>query len=204
MKRKVKIPIIVEGKYDKARLSGIIDGCIIVTGGFSVFKDVEKRALIRKLGAGGVIILCDSDGGGKIIRSKLKTMLGGIKVYDLYVPQIYGKEKRKSTPSKAGFLGVEGIDSGILRGIFDSFAAIHPELFEDGDGSVEVKSASSAELFELGLSGGENSAYLRDEVCVKLGLPRGMNARAFAAALEMMGVGVEQLTEVVREVERVQ
>lgn len=205
MKRKIKIPVIVEGKYDKIRLSGVIDGCIIPTGGFSVFRDDEKRALIRALGKDGVIILCDSDGGGKVIRSKLKTMLGGIKVYDLYVPQIRGKEKRKSAPSKAGFLGVEGIDSEILMGVFDSFATVHPELFDDGrDEAVEVaerKTVSVAELYELGLSGGDNSAVLRDEVCVRLGLPRGMSGRSFLAAVEMMGVGVDELAKVVDKVE---
>ncbi len=204
MKRKIKIPVIVEGKYDKARLSGVIDGCILVTGGFGVFRDHEKRALIRALGKDGVVILCDSDSGGKVIRSKLKTMLGGIKVYDLYVPQIHGKEKRKEKPSAAGFLGVEGIDNEILSGIFDSFAASHPELFDDYDGTSiwdGGKSVSMADLFELGLSGGERSAFLRDGVCVKLGLPKGMNGRAFVSAISMMGVGVEKLRELVGEVE---
>ena len=95
-KIKLKLPVIVEGKYDKAHLSSVIDAVIIPTNGFGVFKNEEKRALIRTLGKNGIITLCDSDGGGKVIRSHLRGMLGGIRVYDLYTPQIAGKERRKS------------------------------------------------------------------------------------------------------------
>ena len=87
---RLTIPVIVEGRYDKARLAGIVDGTIIPTHGFGVFRDKEKRALIRRLGQNGIVLLCDSDGGGKTIRSHLKGMLGGVPVYDLYIPKIKG------------------------------------------------------------------------------------------------------------------
>ena len=185
-KIKLKLPVIVEGKYDKAHLSSVVDAVIIPTSGFGVFKNEEKRTLIRTLGQNGIIMLCDSDGGGKIIRSHLKGQLQGIKTYDLYIPQIKGKERRKSAPSKAGYLGVEGIDSDILRSILTTFADSHPELTEDG-GKVKEKSViTSAVMFELGLSGGDNSQSKRDQLAKSLGLPAGMNSKALCEALNMI------------------
>ncbi len=206
-KIRVSIPVIVEGKYDKAHLSSIIDALIIPTNGFGVFKNEEKRALIRRLGQRGVIILCDSDGGGKVIRSHLKGTLGGITVYDLYTPQVEGKERRKEKSSKEGYLGVEGIDSDVLRGIFLRFAEAHPELCGGSGASVDSAVSGSSGggeitkslLYELGLSGGEGSSILRDRLCEKLGLPRGMNANALHSALCMISDAGE-LCELMREV----
>lgn len=193
---KVKIPIIVEGRYDKAKLSNVIDGVILTTDGFGIFKNAEKRALIRTLGKNGVIMLCDSDGGGQIIRSSLRGMLGGIKVYDLYIPQIPGKEKRKQTPSKAGYVGVEGVEDGILCGIFEKFSAAHPELFEiSGEISESSTENISSEMpitkgdfYELGLTGHENSADLRDKLAKEFALPSGMNANGLCSALALLGI----------------
>ena len=196
---KVKIPIIVEGRYDKAKLSNVIDGVILTTDGFGIFKNAEKRALIRTLGKNGVIMLCDSDGGGQIIRSSLRGMLGGIKVYDLYIPQIPGKEKRKQTPSKAGYVGVEGVEDGILCGIFEKFSAAHPELFEiSGEISESSTENISSEMgkgiitkgdfYELGLTGHENSAKLRDKLAKEFALPSGMNANGLCSALALLGI----------------
>ena len=195
---KVKIPIIVEGRYDKAKLSNVIDGVILTTDGFGIFKNAEKRALMKTLGKNGVIMLCDSDGGGQIIRSSLRGMLGGIKVYDLYIPQIPGKEKRKQTPSKAGYIGVEGVDDGILCGIFEKFASAHPELFEiSGEISESIGDISSemgkgiitkGDFYELGLTGHENSAKLRDRLAKEFALPSGMNANGLCSALALLGI----------------
>lgn len=193
---KVKIPIIVEGRYDKAKLSNVIDGVILTTDGFGIFKNAEKRALMKTLGKNGVILLCDSDGGGQIIRSSLRGMLGGIKVYDLYIPQIPGKEKRKQTPSKAGYVGVEGVDDGILCGIFEKFSAAHPELFEiSGEISESSTENISSEMpitkgdfYELGLTGHENSAKLRDRLAKEFALPSGMNANGLCSALALLGI----------------
>ncbi len=189
---KLKIPVIVEGKYDKARLSSVIDAVIIPTDGFGVFKNDEKKALIRTLGRDGIVTLCDSDGGGKIIRSHLRGMLGGIKVYDLYTPQIEGKERRKSAPSAAGYLGVEGVPSEILHGIFARFAAAHPELCSGGAAEVSEKTpVTRAMLYELGLTGGSGSAARRDSLCESLGLPRGMSANALFQALQLVSSAEE-------------
>lgn len=194
MKLRINIPIIVEGRYDKAKLSNVIDGTILTTEGFGIFRNEEKRALIRKLGQNGIVILCDSDGGGKVIRSRLRGMLGGIKIYDLYTPQIEGKEKRKARRSAAGYLGVEGIGDEVLTDIFAKFAEVHPELF--GGSAGKISTITTAELYELGLSGGENSAVLRDECCRKLGLPCGMNAKSFREALGILNVGVGEIREI--------
>lgn len=191
----IKIPVIVEGKYDKARLSSVIDAVIIPTDGFGIFKSDEKRALIRKLGRDGVIILCDSDGGGKVIRSHLRGMLGGIRVYDLYTPQIEGKERRKKEASKEGYLGVEGIDSGVLRGIFGSFAAAHPEAV--GAESTERLGIRKSVMYELGYSGGTDAQKKRDALCESIGLPKGMNANAMHRAVEMI-MGEDELINLSR------
>ncbi|MBQ4353270.1 MAG: DUF4093 domain-containing protein [Clostridia bacterium] len=181
-----KIPVIVEGRYDKAHLASLIDAVIIPTDGFGVFKNPERRALIKRLGQNGLILLCDSDGGGNVIRSHLKGQLGGTRVYDLYIPQIAGKEKRKAAPSKAGFLGVEGVDAQILLKIFEDFAAAHPETVEDGTAAAERTPVTRSMLFELRLSGGANAQENRDRLCEKLGLPKGMNANALFAAVNMI------------------
>lgn len=195
----LNIPVIVEGKYDKIKIKSIVDAVVIATDGFGVFNNAEKRALIRRLGANGVVILSDSDGGGRVIRSHLRGMLGGIPVYDLYTPQIEGKERRKAAPSKAGYLGVEGVSADILRGIFEKFAAAHPEFC--GSENTAVSSGSgitSAQMYELGLTGRDNSASLRDNVCRRLGLPAGMSAKAFAEAVGLLS-GYEEVRAIIEE-----
>lgn len=194
----LKIPVIVEGKYDKARLSGVVDAVIVPTDGFAVFNSAEKRALIRRLGAEGVILLCDSDGGGRQIRSRLRGMLGGIRVYDLYTPAIAGKEARKSAPSKAGILGVEGVPNDVLEGIFEAFAAAHPELTGGDGGARESREPVTPQLlYELGLNGGDGSAALRADAAEKLGLPRDMTAKGFREAVSLIS-SAEELRRICR------
>ena len=192
---KIKIPVIVEGKYDKARISGIVDAPIITTNGFGVFSNEEKRALIKKLGRDGVVLLCDSDGGGRLIRSHLKGMLDGVKIYDLYIPETEGKERRKAHRSKAGLLGVEGIDSSVLEGIFSAFAETHPELSGDGESETERDEITKSELFFLGLNGTPDAGENRAEVCRLLGLPTTMTANGFCEAVNLLG---EEARETVR------
>ena len=196
------IPVIVEGKYDKIKIKSIVNATIIAADGFGIFKNEEKRALIRRLGARGVILLSDSDGGGRLIRSHLRGMLGGIPVYDLYTPQIEGKERRKAAPSKAGYLGVEGVPADILRGIFEKFAAAHPEFCGSDETVMTEKSGiTSAQMYELGLTGRDNSAALRDTVCRRLGLPAGMSAKAFAEAVALVS-GYEEVRGIIAEDDR--
>lgn len=175
-------PVIVEGKYDKIRLSNIVDTQIIVTDGFGIFKKEEKQLLLKKIcEKSPVILLCDSDGGGKIIRSHLTGMLPRDRVIQLYIPQIEGKERRKSAPSAAGFLGVEGIDDSILRGLLAPFT-----VENISSAPVRENPLSLAHLYEDGLAGGDNSSEARDRLCVTLGLPRGMSAKALLEALRLL------------------
>ena len=201
-KVRLTVPILVEGKYDKARLVQVADAVILTTDGFAVFRNEEKRALIRKLGARGVIILADSDGGGRLIRSHLRGMLGEIPVWDLYTPAIRGKEPRKASPSKEGVLGVEGVPNEILRDILRRFAETHPECAaEDGGApareSGEKEPVTRALLYRLGLNGGPGASEKRARAAEKLGLPRGMTVNAFLAAAGMLtdAEGLAQLVE---------
>ena len=160
-------------------------------------------ALIRRLGSRGVILLCDSDGGGHLIRSHLRGMLGGIAVYDLYTPAIRGKERRKAQASRAGILGVEGVPNDILEGIFRAFLAEHPEFDADADTSPDRpprEPVTSALLYDLGLNGQPDSAARRSRAAEALGLPPGMSAKAFREAADLIADG-ETLRQLVREAE---
>ena len=120
-------PVIVEGKFDREKLSRVIDAKIITTGGFSVFSSSEKRQLITRLAEkNGVIVLTDSDGAGNVIRNYFRSILPKEKLINLYIPQIEGREKRKRAPSKAGYLGVEGMDEELLRNLFLPFSSDMP------------------------------------------------------------------------------
>jgi len=190
------VPIIVEGRYDKAKLANITDAVIIPTNGFGIFKNTEKTALIRRLAQKGVILLCDSDGAGGVIRSHLKGCLNGVKVYDLYTRQIAGKESRKSAPSKAGFLGVEGIPDSDLRALFGKLLAAHPELGGKTDEpSAPVTGVTKADLFSLRLTGYPDSASRRNRLCLSLGLPKDMTPNALLSAVNMIS-SLEEITEI--------
>ena len=179
-KLRIPYPIIVEGKYDKIRLSGVVEGVILTTAGFGVFNHKEKLALIRKLSEpGGVIVLTDSDGAGKVIRSHITSALPKEKVHHLYIPQIKGKEKRKSAPSKEGTLGVEGMDDSLLRDLFAPFAADSPVPIRRGG-------ITKADLFALALTGMAGSSEKRDRLCTHLGLPAGMTPTAFLDAVNIL------------------
>ncbi|MBE6588282.1 MAG: DUF4093 domain-containing protein [Ruminococcaceae bacterium] len=179
-KIKIDLPIIVEGKYDKIKVSSVIDGEIITTDGFGVFKSREKLALIKRLSQNGVVILTDSDGAGKLIRSHISGSVPADKIYNLYIPKIKGKEKRKREGSKEGTLGVEGVDADIIRSIFETFLKNH---------TVEPRSGekvTKTDLFTLGLSGSEGSSERRDRIAEKLGLPSGLTAPAFLSAVNVI------------------
>ena len=177
-KKKLTLPVIVEGKYDKNTLSQIFDGVIIPVGGFGIFTSKEKQALLRKIGKDGVILLTDSDGGGKQIRSFLSGILPKDAVHHLYIPKIAGKERRKAHASREGMLGVEGVGSEALHGALDRFV--------EGEGDVCRAEISASCLLSLGLTGTDNAAEVRDAVCQKLDLPCGMNAKAFRAAVSII------------------
>lgn len=171
---RVKQAIIVEGRYDKIRLSNIVDTAIICTNGFSIYKDAEKRAFIKKLAAErGVVILTDSDSAGRQIRSCVASWLPAEQVRHAYIPDIYGKERRKAAPSKEGKLGVEGVPAEVLlealrcAGVTVDAAAV-PQA---------APQLTAADLVSLGLSGGPNSAALRRKLLVSLGLPENLSTK---------------------------
>lgn len=173
---KIKEAIIVEGKYDKIKLSNFIDGLIITTDGFGVFKNKEKQALIRHLAqTRGLLILTDSDGAGFVIRNFLKGTVPSDKIKNAYIPDIFGKEKRKDKPSKEGKLGVEGISEKILC---DAIAKSGAEC-ELSDGYVKSeKEITKADLFEYGLTGTPNSSANREKLKQALNLPHNMTSNS--------------------------
>ena len=168
-------PIIVEGKYDKIKLSRIVRANIITTDGFGIFSKDQKAALIRRLAAeNGVIVLTDSDGAGLVIRNYLRNILPSNQIIHLYTPKIKGKEKRKDKPSKEGFLGVEGMELDWLE------QALAP--FADGGAKPRMK-LTKADFYALGLSGMPNSELRRKQLANRLHLPDNLSANALLEAI---------------------
>lgn len=182
-KIKISLPIIVEGKYDKCTLTSIFDATVISTNGFGVFNSAEKRALIKKLGERGIILLTDSDGGGKQIRSYLSGILPKDKVFHLYIPQIEGKERRKKSASKAGLLGVEGMSREILEKVFSPFIS-QGACCETQDNS-DARMLTKLDFFKDGLSGGDASSEKRKRLAKALGFPQDMSANALIEAINL-------------------
>lgn len=167
---KVKEVIIVEGNYDKSKLENLVDGLIVVTDGFMIYKDKKKCQMLRSLAAkNGAIIFTDSDSAGFRIRNYLKNILRGCKVRHAYIPDIKGKEKRKNHHSKEGFLGVEGVGDEI---ILNSLQNAGFELADPGD----EKTITKVDFFADGLTGTPDSAQKREKLKKKLGLPKNLSA----------------------------
>ena len=176
---KIDEVIIVEGKYDKNTLSQLVDATIVETGGFAVFKDLERLQLIRKLSEKrGIIVFTDSDGAGFVIRNFLKGAISPSMVKHAYIPDIKGKEKRKSSPSKEGKLGLEGMEPEVILNALIRCGATIDEV--NGKQPSEI---TNADFFALGLSGAAGSAKLRRELQNKLGLPEQMSSRALLQAI---------------------
>ena len=181
--RLLNIPytIIVEGKYDRLKLLSVCRAHIITTDGFGVFKNKERLSLIRRLAeARPIIMLTDSDGAGKLIRSHITSAIPQERLIQLYIPKIKGMEKRKSAPSAEGTLGVEGMERELL------YELLLP--YEDENAIVKSleNPLSKTDLYIDGLSGGCESSKKRDELAEKLGLPSGMTANALLAALKLL------------------
>ena len=188
---KINEAIICEGKYDKIRLSNIFDTVIITTDGFRIFKDPEKRALIRVLAERrGIIILTDSDSAGQMIRKYLEKLVPKERVKNLYLPEIQGKEKRKSSPSAAGLLGVEGTSDDIILSAAKR-AGILSEITAEPE-----KKVSKTDLFNLGLSGGAGSAEKRKSLCLYLALPSVLSANSLLDVINSLYSYEEFLSEV--------
>ncbi|MEG2003919.1 MAG: DUF4093 domain-containing protein [Clostridia bacterium] len=174
-KLNLKYPIVVEGKYDKIKLSSIISSPILVLNGFSFFKDENVKMLLKQYSKVGIIVLTDSDTAGQFIRQRLKGIVDG-NIINLYTKQIFGKEKRKTEFSKDGILGVEGIKENELYNLFLDYQ------------SKEEKSRymNPTRAFEDGISGAENSALLRKKLLKILNLPQNMTFKAMSDALNTL------------------
>jgi ribonuclease M5 len=180
-KLNIPFPIVVEGKYDRLRLLCVCNAQIITTDGFGIFKKNEKLALIRKLGsASPIILLTDSDGAGKLIRSHLTSALPKDRLIQLYIPKIAGKEKRKATPSAEGTLGVEGMEQQLLYDLLKPFEN------DEAVARAAENPLSKADFYRDGLSGADNSTVRRDELAKMLDLPSGMSANALLSAIKMV------------------
>lgn len=178
---RIKQAIIVEGKYDKIRLSSVVDAVIIQTDGFGIFKDEEKKALIQSLAKKtGIIILTDSDGAGFQIRSHLRGIVREGEIINVYIPDIRGKERRKQQPSRAGTLGVEGMSSEVLLEAFRRAGVIADTSPEKGD------PITKADLMDYGLIGAPDSARLRSALQRELGLPELLSANMLIEILNVM------------------
>lgn len=183
--RRIKEVIVVEGRYDKNTLSQAVDATILTLGGFSVFNDREKLAFLRRLAEKqGLIVLTDSDGAGFVIRNYLKGALPGEQVKQAYIPDIYGKERRKRHGGKEGKLGVEGMKPEVLLEALRRAGA----TFLDGAEDIRPPEApiTKGDLFELGLSGGPDSAAKRKALLKRLDLPEHLTANGLLEALNLL------------------
>ena len=173
--------IVVEGKYDKIKLSSMVDGVIICTGGFRVYKDKEMQAMLRELAKKqGLAVLTDSDTAGFKIRGFLRSICGKENIVDVYIPDLYGKEKRKDHPSKEGKLGVEGVPEEVLQKAFAD-AGIGAELVLQKKDPI-----TKMDLFELGLSGRAESALRRKQLMKHLTLPEHLTTNALVTVLDAL------------------
>ena len=180
---KIKQAIVVEGRYDKNTLSQIVDAPIIETNGFGIMKDKANLAFLRRVAENrGLIVFTDSDGAGFVIRNFLKSAIDPAYLLHAYIPDIYGKEKRKSAPGKEGKLGVEGMTRQIILDALRRCGA----SFEDEAASAFSGSITKQDLMELGLSGGRDSSFLRKKLLKKLDLPEHMSANALLQALNLL------------------
>lgn len=180
---RVREAIVVEGKYDKNTLSQIVDAPIFQTDGFSIFHDTEKLALLRAVAAKrGLIVLTDSDGAGLVIRNFLKGAIPPSQLRHAYIPDVFGKERRKSAPGKEGKLGVEGMHSDVLLAALRRCGATVAEEAT----TAPAQSITKADLAQWGLSGGKNSAEKRRALQKELGFPENMSANALLQALNLL------------------
>lgn len=175
---KIKRTIIVEGNYDKIKLSGIADAHIVATDGFRIFRDRAMQSMISRLAEkNGIIILTDSDAAGFKIRSFIKGFVKKGEIINLYIPDVPGKEKRKSSPGKEGLLGVEGIDDKVLIDLLKG---------ADIKSGSEEKSVSYYEFYSDGFAGGIGSAKKREDFCKKCSLPKRLSAKELLSVINRL------------------
>ena len=190
---KIKEAIVVEGRYDKNTLSQIVDAPILETSGFGIFKDKQQMSLLRKVAEiRGLIVFTDSDGAGFVIRNHVKSAIPGKFLKHAYIPDIYGKERRKDKAGKEGKLGVEGMKPEIiLEALRRAGATI------EGEDVPAPQAITKQDLMELGLSGGADASVKRLALLKKLGVPEHMSANAMLQALNLL-CSLDELKEICR------
>ena len=189
----IKEAIVVEGRYDKNTLSQLVDGIILETSGFGIFKDEQQLRLLRRIARErGLIVLTDSDGAGFVIRNFLKGAIDPALIKHAYVPDRYGKERRKRQPVKEGKLGVEGMPPQVLEQALRQAGATF--LDDPGEGEHPRRQITKGDLFAAGLSGTPDSAARRKELLERLDLPEHLTANALLEALNVL-YGYDALAE---------
>ena len=193
---KIKEAIVVEGRYDKNTLSQILDAHILETSGFGIFKDKQQMALLRRVAeTRGLIVFTDSDGAGFVIRNHIKSAIPAQYLKHAYIPDVYGKEKRKAAPGKEGKMGVEGMKADV---ILESLRRAGATM--DGETPRSVREITKQDLMELGLSGGPDASAKRLKLLKKLNLPERMSPNAMLQALNLLYT-LEELTTIVDAME---
>lgn len=182
MREKIKIheAVIVEGRYDKIKLSNIIDAFILETDGFSIFKDKKKLTFIKKLALErGIVVLTDSDHAGFMIRNHIAGAVPKSQIKNVYIPDVFGKEKRKAAPSKEGKIGVEGMSTEVILNAFEKAGVTASKVTCDNP-------VTTADFFELGLTGGANSKEKRKALCTELDLPEFLSVSSLISCINNM------------------
>ena len=188
MKPRVREVIVVEGRYDKNTLLQAVDAVVVETGGFAVFNNREKTAYLRRLAqTRGLILLTDPDGAGFVIRNHLKGVIPPEKLKQAYVPDVYGKERRKRKGGKEGKLGVEGMTPAVLLGLLEQAGLL------EGCDAPAPAAITKADLYRLGFCGGPGSAERRRALCRRLDLPQGLSANALPGVLSRL-LSLDELT----------
>ncbi len=187
---KIKEAILVEGRYDKNTLSQILDAPILETSGFGIMKDKQQLELLRRVARiRGLIVFTDADGAGFVIRNFIKGAIPGQYLKHAYIPDVYGKERRKTAPGKEGKLGVEGMNREVILEALRRAGA----TFE-GENTPPCTGITKQDMMELGLSGGPDSSARRLALMKRLGFPEHMSANALLQALNLL-YSREQLAE---------
>lgn len=186
---KLKEAVIVEGKYDKIRLAGLIDAVIIETGGFRIFRDKEKMKLIRTMAEkNGIIVLTDSDSAGFLIRGKLSSCIPKAQIKHAYIPDLLGKERRKRLESSEGKLGVEGMETAVLeKALADAGACT---------GMPKEQTITKVDLYEWGITGRRESRQKRQRLLSELELPEHMTTNLLLPVLNTLYTKEELLDSV--------
>lgn len=183
---KLKQTIVVEGKYDKIKLSSVFDANIIDIGGFKIFKKKETIELLKKIAEkNGIIILTDSDSSGFKIRNYIKSCLQGKEVYHVYIPDVKGKEKRKTTASSEGLIGVEGMEKDVLIEAFKKSG-----IFEKNESKINLNKITKVDLYKAGLYGRENSSEKRKEFLKENGLPEKITPNMLVDIINTLGINI--------------